>query len=679
MSYGFSNERRNLTSVGLNSIPAAPSSISTSGTLSASISGTKKNPARSTSSSPTFPSNSGQASMIPVGNTFSNNSVNTTARLSATVSANTTLKSALKSSSYESDAVQHLRSTVASSLQTMKGPSPYLIKPAALRFNTNLSANKPQSAKLRTPRGYDKDENSSSLRSSQTAQTQRSPRSIPSRGLPQKSISASQSSADTSSFQDMLFTQREAIYVDMPITPITTSDKNEAVAIPASRMSSGQIDSDEYYDDDHDDRHVLSSKSVDYDELDASVIHKSASMPTGTFRAESLAPVKASKLFERPQSRKLYLGNDSTSDPRPALRTPKSAGTREGSEGNESPYLDDNKMKRIASFNGFVRSPSWMADDIPDQRPPSRQRSAFPIHLADEPHHVGNYDIDDSEYESPRRRVRSATTITNERLRGAGPDAARAVTASSASPSPVIIDDNEESLLKRPPSRQKLAAQHLFDEYRPETTTNHGSNNNNIDYVDVEDDEEVVESLSNLNVRYAATAPSRTVASRGNVPFRTRVSTATSKISHDPIADGFIELQSETGQTFKIEVNYSPTNSSGINNNNIFSNSAKKSLRRVTGGGDRPAMIVGAGDRGKPWEKDTEPSDSSPSDDVEGDSGRGREWNIAKMSNQGSAIKNMKISNVKPTFKSNYFTEDDWNNGGGGGDDDDLLVSSFVC
>lgn len=122
----------------------------------------------------------------------------------------------------------------------------------------------------------------------------------------------------------------------------------------------------------------------------------------------------------RPQSRKLYLGaekevaNHTTFSPKdtkaPSYKTaPRSAGARypvphapkattttsssgadtvtTSSSGFEGPAPP---LRKMSSFNEIIhQSRKWHeippSSNLPDQRPPSRQSSAFPVHLADEP------------------------------------------------------------------------------------------------------------------------------------------------------------------------------------------------------------------------------------------------------------------------------------------------------
>lgn len=98
----------------------------------------------------------------------------------------------------------------------------------------------------------------------------------------------------------------------------------------------------------------------------------------------------------RPQSRKLYLGNERPARPTPTIKAPRSAGARYGAysplKGNEA---DDNGdpvparpkeggLKRLGSLDD-LKSQIWKEEDHTKERPPSRQSSAFPVHLADHP------------------------------------------------------------------------------------------------------------------------------------------------------------------------------------------------------------------------------------------------------------------------------------------------------
>eukprot|EP01033_Poteriospumella_lacustris_P006270 gene6272-4504_t len=105
----------------------------------------------------------------------------------------------------------------------------------------------------------------------------------------------------------------------------------------------------------------------------------------------------------RPQSRKLYLGNERGSRPTPTIKAPRSAGARYGtysplkgseattesttnsSTNNNPAEVRKGAMKRLGSLDN-LKSQIWEEEDHVKERPPSRQSSAFPVHLADDGH-----------------------------------------------------------------------------------------------------------------------------------------------------------------------------------------------------------------------------------------------------------------------------------------------------
>lgn len=213
--------------------------------------------------------------------------------------------------------------------------------------------------------------------------------------------------------------------------------------------------------------------------------------------------------LERPQSRKLYLRADvNHSSPRTALRAPLSAGTRAKSLFVDS---DDNsletppRIRKLSSFSSLSSDDHW-SQEIPLDRPPSRQKSAFPVHLAE------------SE------------------------------------------DDNIDNGVgfQRPPSRQKIRAQHLFDEgVRTYLLNENGSSMTNSEALSAVSTTKVMkEPIENPSRLVSQTAPAQPSTKRTS-------STASSSFYHDPIEDGFAVLDSIDQSPFRIEVNYDPISSFG--------------------------------------------------------------------------------------------------------------------
>ncbi len=234
----------------------------------------------------------------------------------------------------------------------------------------------------------------------------------------------------------------------------------------------------------------------------------------------------------RPQSRKLYLGSEKTqrslnspSSTAAAIvsvtsKAPRSAGARyvatspmkgaEEESGDEDPTKPH--LRRLSSYNDLQRGHPWSAEDhLPVRRPPSRQSSAFPVHLADDNSKAAVHvtpNVLPSSAVSPSLSKRwqqqqdqdSSLNLVNDLdnkdhlgIMSAPPTASLIVptTASLMKPTPPILPNTEPRMVKktkpiatpanivdgedatsvhssgtldnRPPSRQKIAAQHLFD------------------------------------------------------------------------------------------------------------------------------------------------------------------------------------------------------------------------
>lgn len=134
--------------------------------------------------------------------------------------------------------------------------------------------------------------------------------------------------------------------------------------------------------------------------------------------------------LERPQSRKLYLGTGIPASGSPRVPAPKSAGAIKTGTKTSS------EIKRMNSYNNVLGSASKVSEL--ERRPPSRQSSAFPVHLA------GNLD--------PKSRKSSGN---------------RTVTSTCTAPTTPrghnVERSSVHSEIDRPPSRQKIAAQDLWD------------------------------------------------------------------------------------------------------------------------------------------------------------------------------------------------------------------------
>ena len=218
----------------------------------------------------------------------------------------------------------------------------------------------------------------------------------------------------------------------------------------------------------------------------------------------------------RPTSRKLYLGSDTknaSDSARNTPKVPKSAGARYGtyspikggvdeqispgtpSQGR-SPRAKKNQFKKLSSHGDLT---DWIDEsaNLPDLRPPSRQSTAFPVHLSSDPNSSGNnlketamnntppiiapttvsppmnkkseiiqqakqqpaqqYDDENGSIDFSISRPRPSLAVNTE---------ARSVKkpSTAAKLDDDITEASSSSYYNRPPSRQKVAAQHLFDD-----------------------------------------------------------------------------------------------------------------------------------------------------------------------------------------------------------------------
>ncbi len=256
-------------------------------------------------------------------------------------------------------------------------------------------------------------------------------------------------------------------------------------------------------------------------------------------------------VLERPQSRKLYLGNDKgdggtvsvATTPKPTIKAPRSAGARysnfsptrrtssnafeDSDQSATTVQFNDTSrqtsLKKMSSFSSFQQTRPWREEDhLPVRRPPSRQSSAFPVHLADLPDSVL---IEKDTLTTPKSRHRKEE-VYNE----------------LGTNSPPTTNDQR---LDRPPSRQKLAAQHLFE----------GLHRND-DATDEVPDESDGAYLS--HVSEAITNKNRLSTSCGG---RGRSAVARTGLFYNPRDDGFSELLDTNGMggsllPFSISVNY---------------------------------------------------------------------------------------------------------------------------
>lgn len=268
---------------------------------------------------------------------------------------------------------------------------------------------------------------------------------------------------------------------------------------------------------------------------------------------------------DRPESRKLYLGgaggggadadavlgNNTTAQKQDqSHKVPRSAGSKKMVDNSSSAAElllqcdeeDDLKINRTASISG-LRSPAPWGDNL-DDRPPSRQRSAFPTHLGE------------------------AMDLKRRASNGAGPRSTNAFSTESP-PTNEIQQQQQQGTqnqapvpsLSRPPSRQRLNAQHLWsgkpdgDEESPSSVYSSDENSCNDSEsegfnvspvltahqsaasYDLQDEVSIDKNLMSLSSR----SPSPQIALG---PM------------YDPFADGFSQLENRgnTAPPFKIRV-----------------------------------------------------------------------------------------------------------------------------
>lgn len=239
----------------------------------------------------------------------------------------------------------------------------------------------------------------------------------------------------------------------------------------------------------------------------------------------------------RPQSRKLYLGTEKPD--KPVNKAPRSAGARYGHISpmlggvdlsvpehlhSNGPLSANVRLKKNGSHADIQKSHHWLGtEDALEQRPPSRQSSAFPVHLADAPAHVQAVVV-------PSPRAPNGKTPTKHK----GMEELDMLDAPSSPVKPNIEPKSikkarsEEDKVHRPPSRQKVGAQNLFD--------------------GLHDKEEVRRSVTPAD----SSKPSSSTRMRTSTRSGSR-----SGLVYDSSRDGFTELDpSEAASPFLITVSY---------------------------------------------------------------------------------------------------------------------------
>jgi hypothetical protein len=301
---------------------------------------------------------------------------------------------------------------------------------------------------------------------------------------------------------------------------------------------------------------------------------------------------------QRPQSRKLYMGTAGTpSNPAnraadlkdsaggdgggSVLRAPRSAGAL--SRHRMSPEMagaggldkkgdggagagDGKKMERTSSFTaGFKQGSHWKDTSVNyDDRPPSRQKSAFPTHLAD-------VDSGISQPRVLREKKHAFSDVSTE-----GPPAvdttASATTSLGSSPRSFRQTNGSSELViegpnDRPPSRQKIRAQNLFDmdsDYDAQqdndgpANTQKATDNGFVSPLLTPTESSLsmggIEIFDNGPDVDVMTPQPRYQQSRTAEPSRSPFEPSSLGPMYDPAADGFAQLDRSSTAPFKIRV-----------------------------------------------------------------------------------------------------------------------------
>jgi hypothetical protein len=308
---------------------------------------------------------------------------------------------------------------------------------------------------------------------------------------------------------------------------------------------------------------------------------------------------------QRPQSRKLYLGQASHISPRPVMadtnstpdhhsektterytRAPRSAGGLARQQNQLSPDGDPYAEGLLPSHSTAGEIPSshvplthtissgvfgkpaapWHGTVVNyDERPPSRQKTAFPIHLADTDLKEKGSSNTSGRPSGRGVEIKRAAFVENEptvAIHDQAPMPSRMVKMGS---SDLIL----ESPLGRPPSRQRIAAQYLWDEDNLYDPATRNVSNVMVDPYYTEDTGKSTPSLlsgvSAVSLGLAdpddynsfgnnANANNQRMQSRGD-KAKTAGDSGSLGPMYDPAADGFTQLDNRSQSApFKIRV-----------------------------------------------------------------------------------------------------------------------------
>jgi hypothetical protein len=303
----------------------------------------------------------------------------------------------------------------------------------------------------------------------------------------------------------------------------------------------------------------------------------------------------------RPQSRKLYLGSEKSSsrEPTSSGKTPKSAGPRYGSyspikggieipptydpssKDSKSPANKKGSLKKLSSHGDLTE---WIDCDPSSlkNRPPSRQSTAFPVHLSSEPSTAQSSALNTDaipsssigkkggetvmkrslEEDDDYSRNRHGIPLVNTEPRTVGGK------KSSKNDMKDEVNNGSEPVVVynvRPPSRQKVAAQHLFDE----NGVDRGSTTSGLPLDGgLPSSRRSSRKEINSNSRDMINIPYETSVSKGSLktaaggvrPSTTRGGMMTQSSSHHHNSDGFADLDPDDSLSpFPITINFGNT------------------------------------------------------------------------------------------------------------------------
>eukprot|EP00603_Paraphysomonas_imperforata_P002976 CAMPEP_0114429584 /NCGR_PEP_ID=MMETSP0103-20121206/9569_1 /TAXON_ID=37642 ORGANISM="Paraphysomonas imperforata, Strain PA2" /NCGR_SAMPLE_ID=MMETSP0103 /ASSEMBLY_ACC=CAM_ASM_000201 /LENGTH=788 /DNA_ID=CAMNT_0001598941 /DNA_START=280 /DNA_END=2645 /DNA_ORIENTATION=- len=286
-------------------------------------------------------------------------------------------------------------------------------------------------------------------------------------------------------------------------------------------------------------------------------------------QSSSSKKVSDAATSDRPESRKLYLGGGvgggsgavlgpNTTGQELTLKVPRSAGSKKIADNSSSTTSDqlvhgeeEESRMRASSFSGMCSPAPWRGDNL-DDRPPSRQRSAFPTHLGEA------LDL--------KRRNPNAPSTRNTDAFSKEPPPSNDLHPQHQHhhQQQVAAAQGLGPTLSRPPSRQRLNAQHLWSgkpdgELRPPSPDYSSDGNEYSDRgsqdLDVSPVLTAYQSAASFDLQDDPSADKIAVSMMSRSP--------SPQIAlgpmYDPFADGFSQLdgRGSTAPPFKIRYNQS--------------------------------------------------------------------------------------------------------------------------